>query len=75
MTWDGVATSLHRRHRNDLGITPTIEAYIQSRVLKRVLEAISFKKRQGILDGYSRDDDIYKAVERLGTAMMGTIKA
>jgi hypothetical protein len=58
--------NLHRRYRNDLGITPTIEAYIQSQVLKTRLEAISFEKRRGILDGYTRDDEIYKAVKRLG---------
>jgi hypothetical protein len=67
MTRDGVVTNFHRRYRNDPGITPIIEAYIQSRVLKTMLEAISFEKRRGIPDGYRRDDEIYKAVERLGT--------
>jgi hypothetical protein len=66
MTLDGVVTNFHRRHRNDLGITPTIEAYIQSRILKTTLEAMSSEKRQGMLDGYSRDDETHKAVERLG---------
>jgi hypothetical protein len=47
MTWDGVVMNFHRRYRNDLGITPTIEAYIQSRVLKTTLEAISLEKRRG----------------------------
>jgi hypothetical protein len=28
-----------------------------------------------ILDGYTRDDEIYKAVKRLGTATMGTTEA
>jgi hypothetical protein len=63
----GVVTNFHGRHRNGPGITPTIKSYIQSRVLKTRLEAISFEKRRGILDGYSRDDKIYKAIERLGT--------
>jgi hypothetical protein len=67
MTWDGMVTNFHRRHRNDLEITPTIEAYIQSRVVRTTLEAISSEKRRGILDEYGRDDEIYKAVERLGT--------
>jgi hypothetical protein len=75
MTWDGVVTNFHGRHQNDIGITPTIEAYIQSRVLKTTLEAISSKKRRGLPDGYSGDDEIYKAVERLGTARMGTTEA
>jgi hypothetical protein len=75
MTWGGVVTNFHRRHRNDLGITPTIKAYIQSWALKTTLEAISFEKRQGILGGYTRDDEIYKEAERLGTATMGTTEA
>jgi hypothetical protein len=49
--------------------------YIQSRVLKTRFEAISFEKRRGILDGCSRDDEIYKEVERLGIATVGTTQA
>jgi hypothetical protein len=30
MTWDDAVMNFHRRYRDDLGITPTIEAYIQS---------------------------------------------
>jgi hypothetical protein len=75
MTWDDVVTNFHGKYRSDLGITPTIEAYIQWRVLKTTLETISFEKRQEILDGYSRDDETHKAVERLGTATMGTTEA
>jgi hypothetical protein len=75
MTWGGVVTSLHRGRRNDLGITPTIKAYIQSRVLKTMLEAISFERGRGMLDEYSRDNEIYKAVERFGTATTGTTEA
>jgi hypothetical protein len=72
MTWNDVVTNFDRRYRNDLGITPTIQAYIQSRVLKTRFEAISFEKRRGILDEYTRDDEIYKAVERFEIATMGT---
>jgi hypothetical protein len=75
MTLYEVVTNFHRGHRNDLGITPTIEAYIRSRVRKTTFEAISFEKRRGILDGYSGDDETHKEVERLGTARMGTTKA
>jgi hypothetical protein len=72
MTWDGVVTSFHRRRQNDLGITPTTEECIQSRVLKTTPEVISFEKMRGMLDGYSREDETHNAVERLGTATMGT---
>jgi hypothetical protein len=43
--------------------------------VKTRFEAISFEKRRGILDGYSKDDEIHKAVERLGIAAMGTTEA
>jgi hypothetical protein len=36
---------------------------------------MAFEKRRGILDGYSRDDEIYKAVKRFGTETMGTTEA
>jgi hypothetical protein len=42
------------------------------RVVKTTLKAISFEKRQGILDGCSRYGETYKGVERPGTATMGT---
>jgi hypothetical protein len=47
MTWDGVVTKYHKKHIKELGVTPTIEAYIQSKVLKCTLESISFDYRQG----------------------------
>jgi hypothetical protein len=75
MTRDGVATNFHKRHQNNLGITPTIEVYIQSWILKTTLEAISFEKRRGTPDGYSRDDKIHREVEGLGTATSGTAQA
>jgi hypothetical protein len=53
-----VVTNFYRRYQNCLRITPAIEAYIQSRVVKTMLEAISSEKRRGILDGYTRDDEI-----------------
>jgi hypothetical protein len=31
MTWDGVVTKYHKKHIKELGVTPTIEAYIQSK--------------------------------------------
>jgi hypothetical protein len=64
MTWDGMATNFCRRSRNNSGATSTIEAYVQSRVVKTTLEAVFFEKRQGILDGYSEDDEARKEVGR-----------
>jgi hypothetical protein len=38
-------------------------------------EAISFEKRRGIPDGYSREDETHEEAERVGTATMGTTEA
>ena len=35
MTWDGVVTKLHNIYSKELGITESIEAYIQTIVLKK----------------------------------------
>ncbi|KAF9764103.1 hypothetical protein NGRA_0832 [Nosema granulosis] len=44
MTWDGVVTAYHKKHIQELGIQPTLEAYIQSIVLKKTLESISLER-------------------------------
>ena len=41
MTWDGIVTKLHRQYLKDLGINSTIEAYMQSVVIKKTLESVS----------------------------------
>ena len=46
MTWDGVVTNYHKKPMKELEITPNVEAYIQARVLKTTLEAISFEYRR-----------------------------
>ena len=43
MTWDGIVTKHHRRHAATLGIPPNVESYIQTRVIKRTLETVSFQ--------------------------------
>ncbi|KAF7684050.1 hypothetical protein TCON_0760 [Astathelohania contejeani] len=43
MTWDGVVTKHHRNYLKKLNIISTIEAYIQSTVLKKTLETISLE--------------------------------
>jgi hypothetical protein len=42
-----VVTVHHKRHIQKLGVSKTIEAYIQSRVLKKTLESLSFDQRRG----------------------------
>ena len=48
MTWDGVVTKYHKKHSNEIGLQPKVEAYIQSVVLKKTLESVSFERRRGI---------------------------
>ena len=48
MTWDGIVTKYHKRYLKKLGVTPQIEAYIQTVVLKKTTETISFEKRRGL---------------------------
>ena len=51
MTWDGVVTKHHRRYVKEIGLTEVIEAYIQTIVLKKTLESISFEHRRAADDG------------------------
>ncbi|KAI5175107.1 hypothetical protein PAEPH01_2116 [Pancytospora epiphaga] len=46
ITWDGVVTKYHRRHLKDIGMTESIESYIQTILLKKTLESISFEYRR-----------------------------
>ncbi|KAI5170534.1 hypothetical protein PAEPH01_1514 [Pancytospora epiphaga] len=39
MTWDGVVTKYHRRRLKNIGITESVESYIQTIVLKKTLES------------------------------------
>ena len=51
ITWDAVVTIYHKKYINELGITPKIEAYIQSIVLKKTLESIFLGRRRGEIGG------------------------
>lgn len=62
MTWDGVVTVYHKKYLKELGITPNIEAYIQSRVLKKTLEGISFDRRRGLEEWNGLEQDPEKLV-------------
>ena len=64
MTWEGVVTKYHKKHRNEIGITPKTEAYIQSLVLKKTFESISFDRRRGIEeeDGNNEVDELVSKI-------------
>ena len=49
MTWEGLVTKYHKKHRNEIGISTKTEAYIQSLDLKKTVfpstdDAISKRK-------------------------------
>ena len=71
MTWDGCVTKFHTKYRSGIGIQPKTEAYIQSVVLKKTLESISFDRRRGLEedDGYHQVDELVSkmALERVPT--------
>ena len=48
MTWEGLVTKYHKKHRDEIGLSAKTEAYIQSLVLKKTFESISFDRRRGI---------------------------
>ncbi|KAF7684545.1 hypothetical protein TCON_0261 [Astathelohania contejeani] len=78
LIWVGVVTKYHRSYLKELGITPQIEAYIQSIVLKKTLETISLEHRRSIEDGLEAMDVVEKAVDALmkasGTGCLPQVK-
>ncbi|KAF7675374.1 hypothetical protein TCON_2710 [Astathelohania contejeani] len=78
LTWEGVVTKYHRSYLKKLGITPQIEAYIQSTVLKKTLEIIFMEHRRCIEDGLEAMDVVEKAVDALmkasGTGCLPQVK-
>ena len=45
MTWKEVVTKYHKKNKNEMKILLKTEAYIQSLVLKKALESISFETK------------------------------
>lgn len=68
MTWDGIVTRFHKQYVAEIGLTDRIEAYIQSRVLKKTLESISFDYRRGIDEQDDRGETIERAMVGLSGA-------
>jgi len=66
MTWNGLVTKYHKRHRNEIGIQLKTEAYIQSLVLKKTFESISFDRRRGI-----EEEDGHNEVDKLVNKIIG----
>ncbi|TBU11353.1 hypothetical protein CWI38_1253p0030, partial [Hamiltosporidium tvaerminnensis] len=56
MTWDGIVTKYHKAHLKRLEIPMYVEAYIQSIVLKKTVETISFDRRRGLESGLNAEE-------------------
>ena len=69
MTWEGLVTKYHKKHRSEIGITTKTEAYIQSLVLKKTLESISFERRRGLEeeDGHIEADVLVNKITEAST--------
>ena len=50
ITWEGVVSKHHQRHVQALCLSARIEAYIQSCVIKKTLESISYEHRRAFQD-------------------------
>ncbi|TBU12814.1 reverse transcriptase [Hamiltosporidium tvaerminnensis] len=56
MTWDGIVTKYHKSHLKRLEIPMNVDAYIQSIVLKKTVEIISFDRRRGLESGLNAEE-------------------
>ncbi|TBU11242.1 hypothetical protein CWI38_1307p0020 [Hamiltosporidium tvaerminnensis] len=61
MTWDGIVTKYHKSHLKRLEIPMNVEAYIQSIVLKKTVEPISFDRRRGLESGLNAEESWERA--------------
>ncbi|KAK1348806.1 hypothetical protein LUQ84_001955 [Hamiltosporidium tvaerminnensis] len=61
MTWDGIVTKYHKSHLKRLKFFTNVEAYIQSIVLKKTVETISFDRRRGLESGLNAEESCERA--------------
>ena len=55
ITWEGIVIIYHKRYVEEIRISNHIQTYIQTKVLKKTIEAISFNYRRGIEESGSID--------------------
>ncbi|TBU06026.1 hypothetical protein CWI38_2657p0020, partial [Hamiltosporidium tvaerminnensis] len=61
ITWDGIVTKYHKTYLKRLQIPMNVEAYIQSIVLKKTVETISFDRRRGLELGLNAEESWERA--------------
>ncbi|TBT99659.1 hypothetical protein CWI36_1895p0010, partial [Hamiltosporidium magnivora] len=57
----GIVTKYHKSHLKRLEIPMNVEAYIQSIVLKKTVETISFDRRKGLESGLNAEESWERA--------------
>ncbi|MCB1712129.1 MAG: reverse transcriptase family protein [Candidatus Riesia sp.] len=61
MTWDGIVTTYHKNYLRELEITNNIQAYMQSKVLKKTLESINFDfRRRGLNEEITTREEVFE---------------
>ncbi|TBU15716.1 hypothetical protein CWI38_0308p0060 [Hamiltosporidium tvaerminnensis] len=61
MTWNSIVTKYHKTYVKRLEIPMKVEAYIQSLVLKKTVETISFDRRRGLESGLNAEESWERA--------------
>jgi len=51
-----LVTNFHKKHIKEIDLSPKTEAYIQTVVLKKTLESISFERRRGLEEEDNRGE-------------------
>ena len=69
MTWEGIVTIYHKKYLKELGITKNIQAYMQSRTLKKTFESINLDFRRGTYENLQPDGELKCEVLSEGTAV------
>ncbi|TBU03003.1 hypothetical protein CWI37_0375p0030, partial [Hamiltosporidium tvaerminnensis] len=60
-TWDGIVTKYQKKYVQRLQIRMNVEEYIQSIVLKKTVETISFDRRRGLESGPNAEESWERA--------------
>lgn len=63
--FDCIMTNYYKKYLQQLNISLNIEAYIQSRILKKTLETIFFKQLKSIDDDLKKKNIIICAIKNL----------
>ena len=69
MTWEGIVTIYHKKYLKELGITKNIQAYMQSRTLKKTFESINLDFRRGTYENLQPDGELKCEVLSEGTVV------